>query len=135
MPLITWNDSLSVNIRKIDNQHQKLIGMINDLDAAMKEREGQTAIGKIISDLLDYTDYHFKTEEDFFVQYHYPELAHHKKTHTQLFQKAATLKQEYDSGRKMVSVKVLNLLSDWLWDHIMKTDKEYSEFLNGKGLT
>jgi hemerythrin len=40
MALIQWNDGLSVNVVEIDRQHQKLIGMINDLNDAMRQGKG-----------------------------------------------------------------------------------------------
>ena len=67
MALITWNDSFSVNIAVIDQQHQKLITMINDLNAAMKQGRGRDVMGGIINGLVNYTITHFKSEERYLV--------------------------------------------------------------------
>ncbi len=34
MSLIRWNDSYSVNIAKIDQEHKQLVGMVNELTDA-----------------------------------------------------------------------------------------------------
>ena len=34
----------------------------------------------------------------------------------------------------MLSMEVMSFLSDWLKNHIMKTDKQYGPYLNGKGV-
>ncbi|MFN3309093.1 MAG: bacteriohemerythrin, partial [Anaerolineales bacterium] len=63
MSLITWSDEFSVNIKEIDNQHRQLIEMVNQLQRAMKEGKGAAALNDILQRLIDYTDYHFSTEE------------------------------------------------------------------------
>ncbi len=52
MPLIQWNESFSVNVVEIDKQHQKLVGMINDLYDAMHQGKGNDVLGKIIDGLI-----------------------------------------------------------------------------------
>jgi hemerythrin len=44
MSLIQWNDRLSVHVAEIDGQHQKLVGMINDLNDAMRQGKGNVRI-------------------------------------------------------------------------------------------
>ncbi|MBI1864448.1 MAG: hemerythrin, partial [Nitrospirae bacterium] len=36
MTLVTWDSTWSVNVKEIDAQHQKLIGIVNDLHEAIK---------------------------------------------------------------------------------------------------
>ena len=63
MALMVWDNSFSVNVKEIDAQHQKLIALINDLHDAMKTGKAKDVLGKILSDLTDYTVYHFGNEE------------------------------------------------------------------------
>ena len=44
MTLINWDNRLALNFAEIDSQHQKLVAMINDLNAAMLEGKGKEAI-------------------------------------------------------------------------------------------
>jgi hemerythrin len=132
--LIKWNDSLSVNVAEIDQQHQKLILMINDLHGAMKLGKGKDVLGKIVNGLISYTTIHFKTEEDYFSQFGYPQADSHKKEHIVFVQKVSEFKDGFEKGKLSLSIEVLNFLSDWLQNHIMGTDKKYSQFFNGKGL-
>ncbi len=41
MALIDWDKSLSVNVEEIDQQHKKLIAMINELNEAMRNGKGK----------------------------------------------------------------------------------------------
>jgi hemerythrin len=134
MDLIKWDDSLSVNVAKIDQQHQDLILMINDLHGAMKQGKGKDVLGKIVNGLINYTATHFKTEEDYFNQFGYPETYSHKKEHIVFVQKVSEFNDGFEKGKLSLSIDVLNFLSDWLRNHIKGTDKKYSQFFNGKGL-
>ena len=63
MALIEWNDEYSVKVKEIDQQHMKLVNLINELHLAMKEARGREVVGKILTDLISYTKFHFSTEE------------------------------------------------------------------------
>ncbi len=52
MALIQWDGSFSVKVAEIDQQHQKLVSMINDLNDAMKQGKGKDVLGKIVNELV-----------------------------------------------------------------------------------
>ena len=135
MALITWSDALSVNIKEIDKQHQCLVELVNRLHDSMKAGQGNSVIGPILSDLLQYTSFHFATEEKYFKKYAYPEYLRHKMEHDDLTQKAKTLNESYLDGKLTITIEVMNFLRDWLKSHILGSDKKYSSFLCSKGLS
>ena len=128
------NDSFSVNIVRIDQEHKKLFEMINDLTDAMKAGQGKDVLGGILDGLLSYTASHFQTEENYFQQVKYPDAAEHKKEHLAFVQKVSEFKKDFDAGRATISVNILQFLSKWLQNHIKGTDQKYSSFLNEKGI-
>ena len=134
MSLIRWNDSFSVNVGKIDREHQKLVEMVNELTDAMKKGHGRDVIGEILNGLIAYTASHFQTEETYFRQVKYPYTEEHKKEHAAFVQKVTEFKREFDAGRATVSVNVLQFLSKWLQTHIKGADQKYSSYLNEKGI-
>ena len=134
MSLIKWNDGFSVNVAKIDQEHKKLVEMVNELTDAMKEGHGKDVLGGILDGLIAYTASHFQTEENYFKQVGYPGAIEHKKEHVAFVQKVTEFKKEFDAGRATVSVNVLQFLSKWLQTHIKGADREYSKFLNEKGI-
>lgn len=135
MALIEWSDSLSVNVTTFDNEHRKLIDMINDLNDAMKNGKSNDVLGEIISRLIDYTGRHFKSEEQYFAQYGYPNADAHRKEHQELVKKVVDIQERFNSGQMALSIEVMNFLRDWLRSHIKKSDKAYTTFFNDKGLT
>lgn len=134
MSLIKWNDSYSVNVVKIDQEHKKLFSMINELTDAMKAGHSKDILGKILDGLISYTASHFQTEEKYFLQVKYPDAVAHKKEHAAFVQKVTEFKKEFDTGRATVSVNILQFLSKWLQSHIKGTDQKYSSFFNENGI-
>jgi hemerythrin len=132
MTLIAWNQSLSVEIKLIDEQHQKLIGYINKLYEYMKLGKGKEVLGETLINLIDYTRFHFKTEEDLFEKYGYIEKDHHKGEHDAFVEKVAKFFEDYKDGKLLVTIEVFQFLSDWISNHIMKSDKKYTPFLKDK---
>ena len=37
-----------------------------------------------------------------------------------------------ESGQSVLTNEVLDFLQDWVTNHILKTDRQYTEFLTGK---
>lgn len=134
MGTITWNDSLSVKVLAIDQQHKKLVDMINELSDAMRSGKGRDVLSKIISGLILYTGTHFKTEEKYFDQFEYPEAEIHKKEHEAFVLKVLEFKKGFEKGDLNLTVEIMDFLSDWLQNHIKGSDKKYSQFFNDHGL-
>ena len=63
MALITWNNMLSTGVTEQDNQHKKLIDLINQLNDAMQAGKGSEVLGKVLAELVNYTVFHFGYEE------------------------------------------------------------------------
>ncbi|MBV5307132.1 MAG: bacteriohemerythrin [Desulfobulbaceae bacterium] len=129
-----WDSSLSVNISQIDDQHKKLVGMINELHRAMKLKQGNSIIGSILDRLADYTVSHFGFEEKLFAQFGYPEEKAHVEIHQKLVAQVVDIQKKFKAGEAMVSMELMAFLKDWLVNHIKGTDKKYSSFLRGHGV-
>ncbi len=134
MPLFQWSQDMSVNITEIDNQHKKLVDLINLLHDSMKSGKGKDVLGKLLNELTDYTVNHFGTEEKLFQKYGYPEYARHKKDHDDLTKQVIDIKTKLEGGATILTVEVMNFLKDWLNNHILHADKKYTAFLNAKGV-
>ncbi len=134
MALVEWKNIYVVNVVEVDNQHKKLVGLVNELHDAMIIGKGKEVLQKVLNDLVQYTLYHFATEEKYFDQYGYPESEHHKKQHKDLVEQVAALQKKYNSGEKVLTLDVMNFLRDWLHDHIIGSDKLFGPYLNSKGV-
>jgi len=134
MVLFTWNDSYSVKVSLCDQQHKQLFEIINQLADAMRTGQGKQAVSRTVGDLLQYTRTHFQEEEALLRNANYPQLAAHEEQHRKFVADIEALDKQTREGRVANSIQVLNLLRDWLINHILKTDKAYSDFLNAAGV-
>lgn len=132
--LIIWGPKLATGIEEIDTQHKELIRMINELHKAMKQKAGIQRSGAILDGLAKYTVYHFAHEEKLFKQYNYPEYEEHKKIHEKLVATVLAFQKDFNSGKASLSVDLMDFLTKWLKDHIMKSDMKYAPFFKSKGL-
>ena len=134
MPKLVWSDELSVNISSFDNEHKRLLEMLNKLNDAMSQGHGQKVIAGILSELANYTKTHFKHEEDAMLKCNYPGLAEQRSQHTDFINKLQDMQNQYNSGNMTLSIQVFNFLVSWVQNHIKKTDKNYSEFFIKNGI-
>jgi len=134
LSLISWNDSMSVNVDEIDNQHKKLLDIINELHEAILKRKPRKILLKILGEMTDYSVYHFKTEEKYFDKFNYPDKKSHVKEHEDFINHIIEFTNGYKEQRILLSMDMINFLKDWLYNHIMEEDHKYSEFLNEHGL-
>lgn len=134
MALIEWTADLTLGIKEIDNQHRRLVAMINDLHDAMRQGKGKEVLGKIIDGLAAYTETHFKTEEKYFDQFAYPKAYTHKSEHNNFVQKVTEFRAGFSEGKFGLSTEVMNYLSDWLKNHIRGSDREYLPVFKSNGL-
>ena len=132
--LMPWGEKLKIGIDQIDEQHKELVKMVNELHRAMKMKMGAREAGQILTRLADYTVYHFKNEEDLFEQHKYADREAHKAYHDKLVAQVLEFKKEFDGGRAALSMDLMHFLTDWLRNHILKTDKAYVPFFKEKGI-
>ena len=143
MPFFEWDPRFSVNITEIDQQHKNLIGLINRLheamqpgnqrlfDSALKELVTQASV---INEMVSYSHYHFATEEKYMRMYLYPGYEEHKKEHESFIGEVQRFKNDFDGGKVLLSIEIMQFLRKWLGNHILGTDKQYEPFFEGKGL-
>lgn len=134
MAILIWNQSYSVGVRELDEQHQALLRMINEMHYAMNNDKGQEAISAIIEQMFDYMETHFATEEGYMRQCGYLGLPAHQREHEEFRSKARELKQRVEAQEFVLSFEIVQFLSDWLQNHIMVTDMKYTTLLAEQGM-
>ena len=132
MAAVTWNESLSVKMNDIDDQHKQLFAIINKVHEAMSSGKGAEILGPIMEELLTYTKSHFEYEEKMLKRIGYPKVPEHHKVHVYLTGQVEQLHNKVVNGEYLSSVSVSNFLKDWLKNHIMKVDMHYARFHQSK---
>ncbi len=118
-----WDDSYSVGISEIDDQHKKLFEYTALFHHATIEGDKREALNEVFPQLRDYASLHFKTEEQYFRDH--PEHEFHQQIHKAFLLQLAKFEQDYQSWKKGLSAEILTFLRHWLVTHITETDKRF----------
>lgn len=134
MPLIQWSSNLSVGIPSIDEQHKKLVEMINQLHDAMRSGKGHMEVLATAESMIAYTQTHFAAEEKMLNQIGYPDFSRHKSIHTALTRQVEEIQNKARAGQLGLSIQVSNFLKEWLTNHIQGEDMKYKTLASQKGI-
>ncbi|MEI8012113.1 MAG: bacteriohemerythrin, partial [Candidatus Omnitrophota bacterium] len=85
--IFKWDDLFLTGVSKMDDQHKRLVRMVNDLYRAMKSQRTKDVLNGIVDQLIDYTAQHFRDEEAVMLRARYPKLDQHKQMHKDLVEK------------------------------------------------
>jgi len=129
----SWNPDYSVGVNELDLQHQSLFRLVQELQNAIANGHGPTAVGTALNKAVNYTIHHFATEEDLMQQHRFPGAAAHRIEHNVLTLQLAELQQEWQSGDSNAPEKCLLILREWLDQHVLESDRQYMPFLSPKG--
>jgi len=132
--LIDWNNSYSVGLDFIDEQHKKLFMCINNLHLAMRESKDNEILEKTIIALVDYVNLHFTVEEELFEKFNYEGKVEHIAQHKQYVDKIKSFQNEYANKKSLISFEIIDFLEDWILAHIMVEDKKYQKCFSEHGI-
>ncbi len=129
MKIIEWDDTYSVGIDQFDGQHKHLLNILNDAYAMFKSKESDKGkLSAIIQSLSDYTADHFSQEEAWMLEKGYPKRDEHILEHGKFIGKISEFDHHFREDTAYLSMGIVMFLKDWLIQHILKNDAEYSEF-------
>jgi hemerythrin-like metal-binding protein len=134
MAIVNWTDSMSVKIESIDNQHKRLFDLINEFYDKLSSEDKHENLIKLIHGMRDYTVLHFSNEEKYMKKFNYPDFENHQKEHAKFVGTVNEYVERVKSGKLIVSVEITNFLKNWIVDHIMVTDKKYTDFFIKNGV-
>jgi hemerythrin len=129
-----WDQSFSVHIAELDHQHQRLFLTVAELNDAIRRGCADFMVSEVLEKVIEHAISHFAAEESILQQYEYPGLAAHRHEHEKLAQQITEFNLSYIAGKPDIPLALLVFLQKWLRDHVLTTDKEYSAFLNARGV-
>ena len=134
MEEIVWMNEFSVGVTEMDEQHKKLIAMINLLIADQKTLTAPETIARLLTEMTDYAQEHFRAEEYLMSEYGYDKKDKQVVMHEEFIRKTRAFYSSADIGPNTLSVALLEYLKTWLIGHILKDDMEYKEFFKSRGV-
>ena len=130
MALIPWKEQYNTGVELIDSQHRNLVNIINELHEAREHGSVQQALNEVLPRLVDYTVYHFNSEEAYMEEHGYANLEKQRESH-QLFKEQILEIVDHEYDEQVYSLDMLSMyLKMWLLQHILVDDMEIAQFVN-----
>ena len=130
---VVWNDAFSVGVAEMDAQHRKLLILTNQLVDCHAARDGTTSkkFHDVLSGMFDYTQVHFKAEEDYLQRIGYPQVPAHEKEHAAFVEKMTAYSMAASHG-VLDCEGAYHYMREWLLSHILESDMQYRHFVEGR---
>lgn len=132
MEKIKWTPELSVGVSEIDEQHQKLYAIIDELKQLQNKVLDKRALLGILTQLVDYSDYHFRTEDNYMIENSYPLFLSHRKEHLAYIKNLGELINNLEKTGTLPPEDILNFLCDWWQTHIVQSDLKYARYIKAE---
>ncbi|HEY1257334.1 MAG TPA: bacteriohemerythrin [Terracidiphilus sp.] len=138
--LLMWTDNLGVGVKAFDDDHKRLIRMINELHGVIQDvdKEGKVPVEEIeiaLHRLENYFKYHCLEEERLMEQTAFPGIREHRLEHKNFFAKITEMTLRFRGSSDVKdATELMEFIYGWLTNHIFVTDRKYSSHLHGKGI-
>ncbi len=132
MKIISWDDSLSVGVEEIDQDHRRLVELFNLLSEAVENRESADYIDALLVELISCTEWHFRHEERLMIRHGYDGMEDHKDEHIDLVDNVRDLQRRFYEAHQTLTTENISYLADWLTGHIVGVDMRMGYFLAQK---
>ena len=127
---VEWDDSFSVDVPLMDEQHKKLVAMINDLfhRCVSGSTSANLTFAMAVKEAANYAKIHFRTEEEYLEKAGYPGLDEQRKEHESFMEEVLAIFMKYRRGQAE-PLDLVRFFKKWLLNHIAVLDKKYSSYL------
>ena len=132
----TFTDKYKTDIQLVDDEHRRLFEIIkeaNDLIFQELLHDKYDKIIELLSELKDYTEFHFSDEEKLMEKIGYPGLEAQQRAHAAFIEKLVNIDlntlDDIDNNQQEYLTELINFLLGWLSNHILGSDKKIGEFV------
>ena len=132
--MIEWDGKYSVGISRIDDGHRQFIDIINMAIATNESSDNPGELREVLYRITKYAINHFSTEENYMIEFNYPEYQYHKEEHHDFSRKVIAYCERVNDGDSQISNEILEYLKRWLINHIQVTDRKYIDCFKRNGL-
>lgn len=122
MEKITWSNKLNTGVEKIDDQHRRLVKLVNNLVSAIQSGFADDITTPLCHELAEFTSYHFRDEEMLMEEVGYPGLEEQKEQHAKLTSTVQGYLDALERGEAVAPEEMLAFLRQWLVEHIVHCD-------------
>jgi hemerythrin len=131
---IVWKEEYSVGIKSLDDDHKRLIFLLNQFKTAYDYDMSAEFERQALEQLVGYTRFHFSREEEMMKQAGYADFENHQQQHRNMIAQVEEFVGLYRREGHESLNEVSTYLTNWLINHINGTDKQYTQCMLDEGL-
>lgn len=126
MTAFQWSQSFVTGLGHVDEQHQVLVGFLNQLGAKLAENDvSEAECEALLENLLDYAASHFREEEELMAEARLDprHVDAHLAAHRGFIDEVLLLQKDLTVDRPALTKRILDYLTHWLAFHILGQDQ------------
>ena len=120
-------NNYSIGNQYFDNENEKIFNVFENLYESILQSKANNIVAGLLDELSIYANHHFKDEEQLMEKYSYPWLKITKHEHAQFKETIDKYKLDLADGKLFISMKLMNFLEKWIYNHILYYDKDFIE--------
>ncbi len=124
-----WKSEYSVHHPIMDAHHQQIFSIIKKMHDILLYQNDQDMFESYLLELKDYANYHFTEEEALLESINYEGLIKQKAQHQIYRNKIEELILLYRSDKKLIELKTMSFLKEWIIKHILEFDLQYAHLI------
>ena len=136
---ISWRNEWLTVIDAVNDQHQDIARDINkiaesylDTSDVVTDKVKMDRLQQHMDHLSRITRRHFKYEERLMAEVGYREREEHTKEHQIMLAELGHYTKRISDGRDQVNLNVLMAIKSWFIDHLLQSDREFTDFAASK---
>jgi len=134
MDITKWRTSYETGISSMDEQHHKLISLINTMYRVLRQKEDHGSVERVLIEMSDYAKIHLSEEEALLQEKGFAGYEEHLLLHNNYLKKTEELTEEWGEKDESAANKIYSFLRQWWLEHIVEEDQKYGAFLKEKGV-
>ena len=132
---VAWSSRYDTGIRVIDEQHQELFRLLEQLRKVVQAEGAGAALENLLAELVACSERHFATEEAYMARFNYPDLGQHVSEHATMLTSLHELLRKFRENQQVMALMVPTFMEGWLKHHISDGDFGFVTFLKARNLT
>jgi hemerythrin len=136
---LSWREEWRVGIPMVDRQHRVLADCLNrlvkhySLEASADQEsgsDGRRQLGQLLDELYATAREHFRREEALMLGLSYPGYGSHLREHAMLLAELkSTFLNRFTQSWRDVDAALLSALRSWFISHVLRSDREFADYL------
>jgi hemerythrin-like metal-binding protein len=134
MASLMWNNSCTVGVQAMDDQHGILLDALNELRSALLHGAENRTVRTMLNRVTELMRLHVESEERLLALYEFPGLAAHRAEHQRLLGRLAQFDVRFEQRQAGSVYELVEYLRKWFTSHTGVAGQKYGPWLQKCGV-